>query len=454
MKIKNINKAYEEVMALPRPKPLKPIKQWGILAWLVRFLSYGELKKAKFTYTGKLNKKDGPYLVLMNHSSFIDLRIIYKCLKGMPFSVVCTHDALVGKEWLMRHLGCFPTRKFVSDMKLIHDMKHSLKDGSSVVMFPEAGYTFDGTTTTLPRRLGRLLKLLDVPVAFIETKGAFARDPLYNGLNIRKVPVSADISILATQKEVRELSVEELDARIDKAFSFDNFAWQRDNKIAITEENRADGLERILYLCPHCLREGGMKGEGTTLKCSHCGKKYTLTEYGQMQAQSGYTEFSHIPDWYNWQRKMVKQEILEGRYSLDTEVDISMMVDYKALYNVGKGRLVHTNEGFTLTGYDGKLSYTQGPLASHCLNSDYFWYEIGDVIGIGDSNALYYCFTPEGVSVTKARLAAEELYKLHHEHYDFCHICDPHPDAYHAHDHMFEEAHKHLFKKRRCKKKH
>jgi hypothetical protein len=40
-------------------------------------------------------------------------------------------------------------------------------------------------------------------------------------------------------------------------------------------------------------------------------------------------------------------------------------------------------------------------------------YEIGDIICIGDSNVLYYCFPQTDVDVVaKTRLAAEELYKL------------------------------------------
>ena len=89
-----------------------------------------------------------------------------------------------------------------------------------------------------------------------------------------------------------------------------------------------------------------------------------------------------------------------------------MMVDYKAIYRVGSGRLVHDANGFTLTGCDGKLNYTQKPQSSYGLYADYFWYEIGDVICIGDKNALYYCFPPAGVPVAKARQAAEELFKL------------------------------------------
>ena len=39
--------------------------------------------------------------------------------------------------------------------------------------------------------------------------------------------------------------------------------------------------------------------------------------------------------------------------------------------------------------------------------------EIGDMICIGNSQVLYYCFPTEGKDVVaKTRLAAEELYKL------------------------------------------
>ena len=89
------------------------------------------------------------------------------------------------------------------------------------------------------------------------------------------------------------------------------------------------------------------------------------------------------------------------------------MVDFKAIYMVGEGHLTHDENGFTLTGCDGELSYTQSPKASYGLYSDYFWYEIGDVICIGDRKCLYYCF-PKGAGdvVAKTRQAAEELYKI------------------------------------------
>jgi hypothetical protein len=82
------------------------------------------------------------------------------------------------------------------------------------------------------------------------------------------------------------------------------------------------------------------------------------------------------------------------------------------VYLIGEGHLKHDPEGFHLTGGDGELDYRQSPLASHTLYADYYWYEIGDVIGIGDNVFSYFCFPKTPVSVTKARLATEELYKM------------------------------------------
>ena len=134
-----------------------------------------------------------------------------------------------------------------------------------------------------------------------------------------------------------------------------------------------------------------------------------------MQALEGETEYPHIPDWYAWERECVRQEILGGTYRLDADVEIGMLVDTKHLYMVGEGHLTHDAEnGFVLTGCDGKLNYTQKPQSCYSVNADYYWYEIGDIISIGNSEALYYCFPRNaGDFVAKTRFAAEEMYKLY-----------------------------------------
>ena len=416
MKIKIKELSYDEVLKLPRLKHKKPLMPSRFLATVVRIVSASTLKKIKFSYTSERMELVGkqPCLILMNHSSFTDMKLAFGIFYPRRMGIVTSVDAMSGiLGKLMRLLGCTPTHKYVSDISLISDIKYMLKHNkTSVLMYPEAGYSFDGRTTTLPRGLGVLMKRLDVPVVTVITQGAFHRDPLYNMLQIRDVKVSAHVKCIATPEEIKEKSVDELDALLDEAFSFDNFAWQRDNKISIDVPFRADGLHRILYKCPHCGAENQMEGKGIHLTCNACGKKWKMDKYGQLSAIDAETEFAHIPDWYTWQRECVRKELENGTYLLDEDVDIIIQVNLDYVCKIGSGRLTHDMNGFHLVGADGKLDYSQSAVFSHTLYSDYYWYEVGDVIGIGDNEFSYFCFPKRNISVTKARLATEELYKM------------------------------------------
>lgn len=417
MKIKVKNADFEEVIKKAKGIDSRPHKQWWALKRLVEFLSTGDFKATNFSYTTegfeKLNKKE-PCLILMNHSSFIDLKIAFKIFRDRRFSIVCTSDGFIGKNFLMKKLGCIPTQKFVPDVQLVRNMIYSAKVlKQSVLMYPEASYSFDGTATDLPDTLGRFVQVLGIPVVMIKTEGAFSRDPLYNNLQLRKVPVSAKAKYLLSPEDLKSKTISELNEILKKEFTFDNWAWQQKKDVRISEPFRADFLNRVLYKCPACKNEGFMKGKGINLSCNSCGKKYELTEKGFLKAYEKETEFSHVPDWYKWERECVKNEIVDGKYKLDIDVDICMLVDTKCIYRVGEGHLVHSREGFHLKGCNGKLDFVQKPLASYSVYSDYYWYELGDMICIGNMKALYYCF-PKGTEdiVAKTRLAQEEIYKL------------------------------------------
>ena len=57
-----------------------------------------------------------------------------------------------------------------------------------------------------------------------------------------------------------------------------------------------------------------MTSFGTTLRCESCGKEWEMTELSELRAKEGETEFSHIPDWYEWERKNVRAEVERGEY--------------------------------------------------------------------------------------------------------------------------------------------
>nr|MCR5715960.1 1-acyl-sn-glycerol-3-phosphate acyltransferase [Lachnospiraceae bacterium] len=413
-----------------------PVRQTSLWRAILRAASQKDLKDCHFSYTTEgmdALAPDQPALILMNHSSFTDLEIAATVFANRQFHIVTTLDGFVGKEWLLRRIGCIPARKFITDLPLVKDMIYCFRTlHSSVLMFPEASYSFDGTATALPESVGKSLKLFKVPVIMVTTEGAFHRDPLYNGLQKRDVTVTARVQYLLSPEQIAQMSVAELNQVLKEAFTFDHWRWQQEHHVKVSEPFRADGLERVLYRCPICGCETKMKGRGTSLTCHHCHSTWLLAQDGTLQQQapdetsaatvsqvsdatqvSDAPQFTYVSDWYRWEREMIRKELQDGSYRLDIPVDILIVKDTKAAYRVGSGRLIHDLNGFVLTGCDGALTYTQNAKHSYSLYADYYWYEIGDMISIGDLSCQYYCFPKDpAVNVAKVRLATEELYRM------------------------------------------
>ena len=211
MKINVKEMSYEDVLKLPRLQHKTPMKPQMWLATVARLVCEPTLRKIKFSYTTERMElvKNQPCLILMNHSSFTDMKLAYGIFYPQKLGIVTSVDAMSGfLGKLMRLLGCTPTHKYVADMSLIKDIEYMLKTNkTSVLMYPEAGYSFDGCATAMPRKLGVLLKRLGVPVVTVITQGAFHRDPLYNMLQIRDVKVSAHVRCIATAEEVKSKTV-------------------------------------------------------------------------------------------------------------------------------------------------------------------------------------------------------------------------------------------------------
>lgn len=417
MKIKITKSSYEKVCALKPKKRKKPLKPNSFFRFLLKTVSSFDLKDVNFKYDliGMENLKDDePCLILMNHSSFLDLEMTSKIFAKRPVNIICTEDGFVGKNWLLRHIGCVPTKKFTMDIALVQDLKYCVdKLKSSILLFPEASYTFDGTATPLPEMMGKLAKFLKVPIVSVTSHGSFLRQPLYNYLNKRKIDASATVKFLLSKEDIKSKSIDQINEIILNEFKFDNFKEQQENNILIKEENRALGLNKPLYKCPHCLKEGHMHSEGIYLECPECHTKYELTENGFLKNVNGETIFDSVPKWYQFERESVKKEIENRSYFVKLPVKILMMIDNHAVYEIGEGELQHSNKGFELNGCNNKLHFSLKPEETYCVYSDFYWYSIGDMVAIGNSSVQYYCFPKEDIDiVAKIRLAVEELYKF------------------------------------------
>ena len=358
-----------------------------------------------------------PYVLLCNHNAFMDFKVATKAIFPHRANYVVAIDGFIGREWLLRNVGCICKRKFTNDVMLIRQLARTIENGDIAVIYPEARYSLCGTTAILPESLGKMCRLLGVPVVSLICHGHHVNAPFWNTRNRGVAPTEAEMTLLFTADEIKKTPVPEINRKIVEAFQYDDFAWQKEKGIKIDYPKRAEGLEKVLYQCPACGKEYVMRSHGTQLCCSHCGKVWEMTELGELRAVEGKTEFSHIPDWYEWERANVRAEVDAGKYdSGELQVDIWTLPNAVKFQHLGEGTLRHSMNGFSVKGtdVDGDPFGQDWPVPS--LYSCHIEYDYlgryGDCVDLNTLEDTWYIY-PKGkeFSVTKFALATEELWK-------------------------------------------
>ena len=210
MKIKTLERSYDEVISTTPKKHYTPKSTNIFWQTLTKVISKLTLPGSRFTHSEvgmeRLGKNE-PALILMNHSGFTDFKIAYSMLYPRKFNTVAAFETFMGLEWLMKQIGCFSTKKYISDIHLIHDIQHCIAKKSSVLMFPEAVYTLDGTCVTIPATLAKFIKMLGAPFCMLKTNGVYLECPAYGYVQKREVPIHAELRYVLSDEEIKEMSV-------------------------------------------------------------------------------------------------------------------------------------------------------------------------------------------------------------------------------------------------------
>ena len=373
------------------------------------------LHKTKIRKTGMEDIKP-PYVLLCNHNAFMDFKVATMAMFPHRANYIVAIDGFIGREELLRNVGCICKRKFTSDITMVRHLQQVIKNGDIAVIYPEARYSLCGTTAVLPASLGKLCKLLNVPVVTLICHGHHVNSPFWN-LHERGVkPTEAEMTLLFTTEELKEKPLDEINQKIVDAFQYDDFAWQKERGIRTKYKKRAEGLHKVLYQCPACGTEFRMSSKGTKLRCDACGKSWNMSELGELSADQGETEFSHIPDWYEWERANVRREVEAGTYSSGTlPVRVDSLPNADRFIPLGEGTMVHDMNGFTVQvktpeGDSFEMIKNVPSLYSCHIEYEYLG-KFGDCVDLNTLEDTWYIYPQDcDFSITKMALATEELY--------------------------------------------
>ena len=395
----------------------KPVRQMSVLRPITWAASFPVVWKARL----KINKvgMEGlkpPYLLLCTHMAFQDFMVTTAAIFPHRANYVIAIDGFIGREWLLRAVGGICKRKFTNDIKLIKHINHVVNVNKDIlVLYPEARYSLIGTNAVLPASLGKLAKMLKVPVVTLRMHGNYLNSPVWN-LKKRKNRIEADMTLLFTGEQAAELPVDEINDKINEAFYYDEYKWQWENKIRITYKDNAKGIHKVLYKCPNCMTEYRMTSYGTTIECKHCLKKGALTEYRELKSTDGISYFQFSSQWYEFEREEVRKEIEAGTYFFEDEVIADSLPNSKGFIRLGKGTLRHDMNGFTFRGtyYGKQFELRKEPLTMYSCHIEFDYNKTGDCVDLSTLSDTYYLY-PQGeqFSVTKIALATEELYNYY-----------------------------------------
>ncbi len=357
----------------------------------------------------------GPYFILSTHASFMDFPQIVRGIMPRTTGWVMSVEEFRRGDWLMRGIGGIPKRKFTHDICTAKEIiRYVKKLKHTCTIYPEARFSLAGINERLDKALGKMCKFLGVPVVMCMANGNFINSPQWCKHPYRKIRQEANIYQLLTKEQVAKMPASEIQEVIEKAFVRDEYKWQVEKGYHVKCKERAKGIHNILYKCPACGKEFMMNSAGVNLWCEACGAKWEMDTLSRLNGVNTDKGFSHVPDWYRWEREQVRNEVRAGNYRFEDEVRVE---DYYSssvgFIHVGDGKIVHDKDGFTFKGViDGKECEIVKPISTmYSVHIEYNFLERGDAFDIATEKTSYFMFLKNAKNyLTKMHFAQEEMY--------------------------------------------
>ena len=352
------------------------------------------LGKIKFRWTKKVEKVEHPSIVLCNHGAFIDFAYAGTVLKkDSPNFIVARlyfYKKLVGN--ILRSVGCFPKSMFAMDTESAMNCMRVIKSGGVLAMMPEARLSTAGKFEDIQESTFSFLKKMGVTVYTIKISGDYLAKPKWATGIRRGSLVEAELDLLFTPDELRDMEISEIKDRTVAALGYDEFEWLAAHpEINYRSKKMAEGLENILTVCPICKARHSIITSKSTVKCEKCSLSAEVDSRYQFKNSLPFENFSK---WYEWQKEYIKEEIeADEDFSISSEVELRhASKDGKTLLTLaGMGTCTLNKDGLTYVGTEyGENIEKHFPLSQI--------YRI--LFGSGEDFEVYlgkeiYYFTPE-----------------------------------------------------------
>ncbi|MGM9857970.1 MAG: lysophospholipid acyltransferase family protein [Bacilli bacterium] len=324
---------------------------YGIFKFVSKIIS-------KLTFRLKITRNElkgvkGGYVVIANHESSIDFINACVAIKRRAHFVVSnSFFQTLPIKGLLESCRVINKNQFQTDFSDMKKMKSVLDHNMPLVIYPAGMMSENGITTPIPSATGKVLKWFAKDVYVAYTKGSYLTNPKWSK-RMRKGRITLDVYKLFSVDDLKNSSETELQKKIENALYYDAYQNQKEDLVKYSHGDDVEGLENVLYQCPHCLKEYSIEVKNKNiLKCSHCGYEVKANNYGLLEPSSSDKKiiFDTPSAWATMIEKNVEKNINDD-FKLQGNTEIQLIDEKKHKFvKAGQGSIILNKNEFVLEG--------------------------------------------------------------------------------------------------------
>ena len=294
-------------------------------------------------------------------------------------------------------------------------MKETIDDGRILVIYPAGLMCEDGLSTPIPEATYKFLQWIKADIYVAKTSGTYFVTPKWSKKK-RPGRTYLDIYKLFSKEEIAEMDVDLIKVRTDEALLFDAYREQEQLHVKYKKGDNIEGIENVLYMCPHCKSEFSIKVRNkNVIYCTECGYELLSDKYGFLHKENGEDEIRrYVSDWSS-----VIYDELKARAEEDLELSMTAKTKFLLLDSeknkfaeVGVGEITLTRSAFIISGIiNGEKTELSVPTASFASLP----FIPGKYLDIQSGQTSYRCALERGELVMKFINLVKIFYEMHIE---------------------------------------
>lgn len=296
----------------------------------------------------QLFKHKGPLIVLGNHPSNLDPLILALALPDRRVHFLTTDYFFRNPFYsrLLKKLAAIPKQQFRTDTRAARSMFQIIQHGGTLAVYPEGQRSLDGGLCPIDDSIAKMINKTRCPVAIVRENGACLTWPRWSKSGFRPGRIDVETRLLFSADELTELTVNQIRQEIEKALTYNDYAWQLTNMKRFFSLAPAFGLHNLCHQCPACRKILIMKSSRSGLFCQSCGFQVRLDCYGYFKLLPGReiheatVELQSDPwHWHQWQLRQTRQKMNEPDFLLTFPAFVDQLDKDGIEIPIGPGQL-------------------------------------------------------------------------------------------------------------------